>query len=216
MSWLSDSLGCQPIQFRLQEAAAQVSHVIEAVAMQRAGGQIAALAFLAIGHDAPVARQFAKAVAELCEGNVHGVGQFPEFRQLVRVANIEQEFPVRPPRFRRNRATSPRAMWPATKPAVLMGSLAEPNGGEYARSSVSRSNTLIFAGDGGGQHVHSFVHPLFAQHLRAEQPARAFLGDDLDQHRFRAGIIMGVAVVAGEAGEESKTRLGRLRAVQVR
>ena len=64
------------------------------------------------------------------------------------------------------------------------------------------------------KHVHALVHAVFAQHLRAEQPPRAFLDDELDHHRRRAGIIMRVAVVARQAGEKTEARLRRLRAVE--
>jgi len=84
----------------LREAAAQIGNIFEAAALQRAGGEVAALPLLAVDEDFAIARQLAKPVAEFTHGNMHGIEKHARFRHFAGFAHIERKFAVRLPVLR--------------------------------------------------------------------------------------------------------------------
>ena len=98
---------------------------------------------------------------------------------------------------------------------MFTGSLAEPKGGAYARSRLSRSKTVILPAI-AVENIDALIDAIFTHDLRAQQAACSFFGNDLDARSVLSRIVAGVVVVARHAGKETEARLGGLRAGQAR
>ena len=95
LNWESEA-----VEPRLREAAAEIRDIFEAAALQRAGGEIAALTLLAVDQNSAIARQLAEPVAEFAQWNMHGILERSGFGHFVGLAHIEKEFAVRLPILR--------------------------------------------------------------------------------------------------------------------
>ena len=111
---LTSTMGCYPawrlklkgrsqaVKLRLQTATTKIGGVGKSTSKQQADGEIAALTFLAINHNAAVMGQFAEAVAEFSQRDIHRFSDLPQFGDFIRVAHIEEEIAVWLPSFRGN------------------------------------------------------------------------------------------------------------------
>src|SRR5215469_2601562 len=167
----------------LREAAAEVRDIFEAAALQRARGEIAALALLAVDEDSAIARQLAEPVAEFTEWNMCRISEQTGFGYFAGLAHIEKELSIRLPIFRRdcrhiaaydvigNKAGSvDRIVGRAERWCVCQVEAFEVEDGHSA-------------GDRRSKDVGALVHAVFAHDLSAEQAPGTFFSDDLDRHR---------------------------------
>ena len=97
---------------------------------QNAGGQVSPLAHLAVDGDFPIAGQFVQTGSQFIHGDVHGAGNISG-RKLLGRSHVEDERTLGRPAAATTAAMSacgwsPRSNPAATKPAMLIGSLAEP------------------------------------------------------------------------------------------
>ena len=74
----------------LGEASAEIDDIIESAAFERAGGEIAALAFLAEDENLSIVGKLSEAIAQLTERNIHRIGQAAKAGEFISIADVEQ------------------------------------------------------------------------------------------------------------------------------
>ncbi len=86
---LSDPLHGKSIESRLQESSTEVAHHFEAKPLERAGGKVPTLAFLAVSHDLTVSGQFLCPASKFKKWNVKRPSEAAPARNLVCIPNVE-------------------------------------------------------------------------------------------------------------------------------
>src|ERR1700728_3137744 len=87
----------QAVEPGLCEAAAEIRNIFKAAALQGAGCEIAALAFLAINENSTIVRQLAEAVTKFAQWNMNSVRKNAGLGHFALFAHVEKELAVRLP-----------------------------------------------------------------------------------------------------------------------